>query len=123
MEVAEAKRAEIMARAHSQGQLICWDEDDDHGIEDIGTGDIGTGDVGTRDVGTGDIGDKGHTMTDSSDSFICINEEIMKDEELAPSTINKDSEETNNIVVIEKEPLPPDGGGNDSDWEKWDDND
>ena len=89
-----------MARAHSQGQLICWDEDDDHGIEDIGAEDM----------------DKRHGMTDSSDSFICINEE---DAVKGEDDVNEDSKET----VVEKNLLPSSGkeGDDDSDWEKWDD--
>ena len=92
-----------MARAHSQGQLICWDEDDDHGIEDIGSED------------------KGQGMTDSSDSFICINEEdgINEEDSVKDEDVNKDSKET----VIEKDPSPAQEGDDGSDWEKWDDDD
>ena len=94
-----------MARAHSQGQLICWDEDDDHGIEDIGTEDIG---------------DKGRAMTDSSDSFICINEEgIAKDDE------DPVLGDTNGEQTTEVDPSSSDKkeANDDSDWEKWDDDD
>ena len=102
MDKAESKRAEIMARVHSQGRLIRWDEED----EDTGEGERGGG-GGEQERGRSSV------KTDSSESFVCISEEgseTMNDKDTGTRT--KESPP----LTLEVKP-----GDSDSDWEKWDD--
>lgn len=125
----EAHRAEIMARVHSQGQLICWEDDDDEIAEERNDEMVIVNKSEER------------AMTNSSESFVCINEEEMenvsqpssidqhneglvinKKEEEEGLVINKKEEElftTNkeqNVTECEKK------DESDDDWEKWSDN-
>ena len=93
-----------MARACSQGQLIRWDDDEDE--ENAVTAEGGQQKFLTSDK-----------MTDSSESFVCINED------------GSDAKDVN-LGVADKESPPPSNGSpppsievkdSDSDWEKWDD--
>lgn len=90
-----------MARVHSQGQLIRWDEEDE--------------DIGERERGGGGEQERGRSSvkTDSSESFVCISEEgseTMNDKDIVTHT--KESPP----LTLEVKP-----GDSDSDWEKWDD--
>ena len=117
----DAHRAEIMARVHSQGQLICWDDDDElEGHTDDVT-------IVTRDEGV---------MTDSSESFVCINEDKIdneneelvinndKKEELVINNDRKEELVSNNDkkeeLVINKQSEEMTKEESDDDWEKWD---
>ena len=112
MDKTEAHRAEIMARVHSQGQLICWD-DEEEGEEEV-----------SRREG-GEVVER--ARTDSSESFVCINEEGLLD--TVNGNANKEDNKEVEQIIDEKVEFvnkgggekEKDGHGSDDDWEKWND--
>ena len=115
LEEAEAKRAEIMARVYSQGQLICWDEEEETGETD------GTKKVTDKHTDSNEIV---REMTDSSESFVCISDEGTEDNEHKTDLDTQErNEEESEEKNEEKSSTTLDGNKNesDSDWEKWDD--
>ncbi len=108
----EANRAEIMARVHSQGQLIRWDDDDDIG-----------GHTDEVTMTTKDKTDE-RAMTDSSESFICVNEDKIDNEEeelvIKELLVINDKEEESVSNIQSDELLNNNNNDSDDDgWEKW----
>ena len=104
-----------MARVYSQGQLICWDEEEETGETD------GTKKVTDKHTENNEIM---REMTDSSESFVCISDEGTEDNEHKTDLDTQERNEKENEDKNEEQSstkLDENKHESDSDWEKWDD--
>ena len=102
-----------MSRVHSQGQLICWDDEELECVESERREEGG--------LVQQERNEDSHVMTDSSESFVCINDEdATKDLEHADDGLVNNQDPGEGLVIKDK-----DVGCNnesDDDWENWNDN-
>lgn len=104
-----------MERVHSsQGQLICWDEEEEEEGEIKGESLIEKEDKLQQKLDQSPF-DK--ALTDSSESFVCISEEGM--DGVGPVATSNESPPP--LMIVNEEGGKDDGNNSDSDWEKWDD--